>query len=317
MSDDPATYCPQCANLMESAEVGGRLRQVCPACGYILYRNPVPGVGVLIEVPGGIVLVQRGQPPFVGSWALPAGYIEEDESVEQAAAREAREETGLEVELDELFGVYSFPEGPVQSGIIIFYRGRPVGGELRAGDDAQDVRVFAADGLPEWVAFRTHREVLARWRNVLARDPAATAPEVTIRDASSQDQGRVVELLALIPANTAADAAQLQASAQRFQERLAMDVLVAEVDGIVVGFVAVSFVTTLSGLRALINDMAVDPAYRRRGIGAALLEAGMQRADRRDATHLLVDTSRGDDATREFYRACGLETGGVAPLRIR
>ena len=96
-----------------------------------------------------------------------------------------------------------------------------------------------------------------------------------------------------------------------------MDVLVAEVEGEVVGFVAVSLVTTLSGLRALINDMAVDPSFRRRGIGAALLEAGMQRADRRGATHLLVDTSRGDDATREFYRACGLETGGVAPLRIR
>jgi 8-oxo-dGTP diphosphatase len=263
------------------------------------------------------VLIQRGQAPFVGSWALPAGYIEEDESVEQAAVREAREETGLEVELDELFGVYSFPEGPVQSGIVIFYRGRPAGGELRAGDDAQDVRVFAADGLPDWVAFRTHREVLARWQQVVAREAAGSPPEVSLRDANGQDEGRVVELLAQIPANAAADSAQSRAAAQRFRERLAMDVLVAEVDGETVGFVAVSFVTTLSGLRALINDMAVDPAYRRRGIGAALLEAGMQRADRRGATHLLVDTSRGDDATREFYRACGLETGGVALLRIR
>ena len=148
-------------------------------------------------------------------------------------------------------------------------------------------------------------------------DSAATAREVTIRDATSQDQGRVVELMALIPANAAADAAQSQAVARRFQERLAMDVLVAEVDGMAVGFVAVSFVTTLSGVRALINDMAVDPAYRRRGIGAALLEAGMQRADRRGATHLMVDTSRGDDATREFYQACGLETRGVALVRIR
>jgi ADP-ribose pyrophosphatase YjhB (NUDIX family)/GNAT superfamily N-acetyltransferase len=301
---------------MESAEVGGRLRQVCASCGYIQYRNPVPGVGVLIEVPGGIVLIQRGQSPFVGSWALPAGYIEEDESVEQAAVREAHEETGLEVELGELFGVYSFPEGPVQSGIIIFYRGHPVGGELRAGDDAQDVRVFSADGLPEWVAFRTHREVLARWQQVLARE-AAAPPEVTIRNANSQDERRIVELLAQIPANKTADDVLLQAAAQRFRERLAMDVLVAEADGDAVGFVAVSFVPTLSGVRALINDMAVDPAYRRRGIGAALLEAGMQRADRRGATHLLVDTSRGDDATRAFYRACGLETGGVAPLRIR
>jgi ADP-ribose pyrophosphatase YjhB (NUDIX family)/ribosomal protein S18 acetylase RimI-like enzyme len=302
---------------MESAEVGGRVRQVCPACGFILYRNPVPGVGTLIEMGGGIVLVQRGQPPFVGSWALPAGYIEADESVEQAAVREALEETGLEVELDELFGVYSFPEGPVQSGIVIFYRARPVGGFLRAGDDADDVRVFAADKLPEHVAFRTHREVLARWLQLPSDHPAEDLAPVSIREADAHDEQRVLELLALIPENALTTPADAQAAAQRFRERLTMDVLVAQADGLVVGFVAVSFVNTLSGIRALINDLAVDAHYRRRGIGGALLEAGIRCADRRGATHLLVDASRGDTATREFYRASGFETGRVVPLRIR
>lgn len=317
MSDGPATFCPQCANPMESAEVGGRLRQVCPACGFVLYRNPVPGVGVLIEMDGGIVLVRRGQPPFEGSWALPAGYIEEDESVEQAAVREAGEETGLEVELGDLFGVYSFPEGPVQSGIIIFYRARPVGGTLKAGDDARDVRIFEAAAIPRHVAFRTHREVIARWCKVQGEASSDDIPRVSIREAAAHDQTRLLELLSLIPENAALSATQLQAAALRLQERSSMDVLVAEAGGLVVGFVAVSFVVTLSGLRGLINDMAVDPAHRRQGIGASLLEAGIQRADRRGATHLLVDTSRGDTATREFYRACGLETGGVAALRIR
>jgi len=317
MTDGPGTYCPHCANPMESAEVGGRLRQICPACGFILYRNPVPGAGVLIEMQGGIVLVCRGQPPFEGSWALPAGYIEEDESVEQAAIREAREETGLDVELGDLFGVYSFPEGPVQSGIVIFYRAHPVGGTLQAGDDARDVRVFEAAAIPEHVAFRTHREVIARWRKVVAEASSSETLEVTIREPAAHDQARVLYLLTLIPENSTLSAAQLRSAALRLQERSTMDVLVAEADGLVVGFVAVAFVLTLTGLRALINDMAVDPAHRRRGIGAALLEAGIQRADRRGATHLLVDTSRGDSATREFYRACGLETGGVAALRIR
>jgi ADP-ribose pyrophosphatase YjhB (NUDIX family)/ribosomal protein S18 acetylase RimI-like enzyme len=302
---------------MESAVVGGRLRQVCPACGFVLYRNPVPGVGILIEIDDGLVLVRRGQPPFAGSWALPAGYIEEDESVEQAAVREAREETGLDVRLGELFGVYSFPEGPVQSGIIIFYRADPLGGELKAGDDAAEVHIFGATEIPEDVAFRTHREVIARWRKQVgsvARRPPLT---VSIREARAQDQARVLELLALIPENAALSESQSKAAGLRYQERSAMDVLVAEVDGRVVGFVAVSFVVTLSGLRALINDMAVDSAFRRQGIGGALLEAGIQRADRRGATHLLVDTSRGDSATQEFYRACGLETGALAALRIR
>jgi ADP-ribose pyrophosphatase YjhB (NUDIX family) len=186
---------------METAEVGGRVREVCPACGFILYRNPVPGAGVLVEMEGGIVLVQRGQPPFVDWWALPAGYIEEDESVEQAAVRECKEETGLDVELLELFGVYSFPEGPVQSGIIIFYRARPVGGALQAGDDAQSVGVFPPDGLPEELAFRTHREVIARWVHSRSPESRAQMPGVVIRETRVEDEDRVLELLPLIPSN--------------------------------------------------------------------------------------------------------------------
>ncbi len=302
---------------METAEVGGRVREICPACGFILYRNPVPGAGVLVEMEEGIVLVRRGQMPFVGWWALPSGYIEADESVEQAAVRECKEETGLDVELLELFGVYSFPEGPVQSGIVIFYRARPVGGELRAGDDAQDVGVFAPDDLPEKLAFRTHREVLARWVRRRSSESRADVPGIVIREARTEDAARVMELLPLIPANAGLSPVEVQAAAQRFHESLAMDVLVAEVDGQVVGFLTLSFIPVLSGLRALIDDLAVDPAYRRQGIGAALVEAAIQRADRRGATHLLVDTSQGDVAARDFYQACGFEAGGVAPLRIR
>lgn len=302
---------------METAEVAGRVRQVCPACGFVLYRNPVPAAGVLVEMQGGIVLIQRGQPPFVGWWALPAGYIEADESVEEAAVRECREETGLDVELLELFGVYSFPEGPVHPGLVIFYRARPVDGELRAGDDAQDVAIFAPDGLPEQVAFRTHREVLARWVRSRSPEFRAEVPGITIREARPQDIDRVLELLPLIPANEEMSPAEREAASQRFRESLAMDVLVAEVDGEVVGFLVLTFVRALSGLRALIDDQAVDPAYRRQGIGAALVEAAIKRANRRGATHLLVDTSRGDAAARDFYQACGFEAGGIAPLRIR
>jgi ADP-ribose pyrophosphatase YjhB (NUDIX family)/GNAT superfamily N-acetyltransferase len=302
---------------MEAAEVAGRVREVCSACGFVLYRNPVPGVGVLVEIDDGIVLIRRGQPPFEGEWAVPAGYIEADESAEQAAVRECKEETGLDVELLELFGVYSFPEGPVQPGIIIFYRARPVGGELRAGDDAQDVSVFLSDELPYPLPFRTHREVMARWVRSRSPESGAQPPDVVIREAGSEDEARVLELLPLIAANAHFGPDETQAAAQRFRESLAMDVLVAEADGQVVGFLALSFIPALSGLRALIDDLAVDPAYRRQGIGAALVEAAIQRADRRGATHLLVDTSRGDSCARDFYQVCGFEAGGIAPLRIR
>lgn len=316
MSDTP-TFCPRCGAEMEAAEVAGRLRHVCPACGFVLYRNPVPGVGVLVEMDNGLVLVRRREEPFAGWWALPSGYIEADESVEEAAVRECREETGLEVELLELFGVYSFPEGPGPSGIVIFYRARPVGGSLRAGDDAEAVDVFPPDQLPERLAFRTHREVIARWLRGRAVEPRSLAPGVVIREARPEDEDAVLRLLRLIPGNAEMSPEQEQAAALRFRESPAMDILVAEVGDKVVGFLALSYMPGLTRLRALIGEMAVDPAYRRQGIGASLVEAAIQRATRRGATHLLVDTSRGDAAAQEFYYACGFEAGGVAPLRIR
>lgn len=329
--EDEHTYCARCGTQMETGEVGGRPREICPGCGFVLYRNPVPGVGVLVEMMGtadtelessassgpSIILVRRGEAPFKGYWALPAGYIEADESVEQAAIRECREETGLRVELLELFGVYSFPEGPVQSGIIIFFRARPIGGALRAGDDAQEVEVFHPHELPEPIAFRTHREVLERWVRSRSPEFRTQVPGTLIREARPEDEERVLELLPLIPANRRLTAAEREAAAQRFRESLTMDVLVAEVDGKVVGFLVLAFVPALSGLRALIDDQAVDPDYRRQGLGAALVEAAIQRASRRGATHLLVDTSRGDPAAQEFYKACGFEAEGIAPLRIR
>jgi len=302
---------------MAPAEIGGRLRHACPSCGFVLFRNPVPGVGVLVEVEQGVVLVRRGQEPFVGSWALPAGYIEEDESAEQAAIRECKEETGLDVELVELFGVYSFSEGPVHSGIIVFYRARPVGGALRAGDDAQEVSVFAPATLPDGIAFRTHREVLERWiqGDVGRTHPAEGRP--LIRRATVDDTTRILDLLELIPANAEMTSADRYAAVLRLREGMAIEVLVAEVDGRVAGFVALSFIRVLSGLRVLIDDMAVDPVYQRHGIGAALLEAAMQESDRRGATHLIVDTSRGDSAARAFYRACGFEEGVITRLWMR
>ncbi|HIQ02521.1 MAG TPA: GNAT family N-acetyltransferase [Anaerolineales bacterium] len=312
-----STFCPRCGAEMREAEVSGRIRHICPACSFVLYRNPVPGAGVLVEMEGGLVLVKRGEDPFVGWWALPAGYIEADESVEQAAVRECKEETGLDVDLLELFGVYSFPEGPVQSGIIIFYRARPVGGELRAGDDAQDVRVFLPEKMPEKLAFRTHREVIDRWVRRRSPEFRARTPGVVIREARPEDEGVVLHLLQLIPGNGEMTPEDMQAAAQRFRESPAMDVLVAETDGKVVGFLTISYMPGLIRLRALIGEMAVDPAYRRQGIGASLVEAAIQRATSRGAAHLLVDTSRGDSAAQEFYQACGFEMGGVASLRIR
>lgn len=316
-------FCPQCGHRLERREQAGRMREVCPACGFIFYHNPVPGVAVIVEHEGGVVLVRRRYPPRVGGWCFPAGFVETGESGEETAVRECREETGLEIRVDDLVGVYSFDDEP-QGGVVIFYTATVLGGELRAGDDAAEVGVFSDEAMPR-LAFRTHREALERWRRDRRRRAEGfpgtdvhiePLPGLRIRPAYPADEERVLGLLSLIPTETPLDDEGLRAAAQRFRETPTLEVLVAEMEGEVVGFLSLSFPSGLTGVCALINDLAVVPAYRRRGIGASLVEAAVRSARRKGSNRLFVDTSRASELARVFYQACGFPAGGVAPLRI-
>ena len=244
----------------------------------------MPGVGVRSGLEGGVVLIKRGGHVKPGQWALPSGYIEADESVEEAAVREAREETGLEIQLEDLVGIYSFPEGPPTSGIIVFYRARPVGGALRAGDDAVDARVFQLDELPD-MPFRTHRQAIQRWLALRQRAPYTSEERAVgfhIREAEPGDADAVLDLLRLVDANASLTPAGWDAARQRFGERQTVSVFVAQANGSpgqVIGFVAMSLVQTLTGGRGWIDDMAVALDFRGEGVGAALLEAALRHAN--------------------------------------
>lgn len=316
------TFCPQCGERLQPHQSGGgRERLVCPACEYVHYHNPVPGVGVLIEMEGGVVLIKRGGHVKPDRWALPSGYIEADESVEDAAVRESKEETGLDVELIGLLGVYSFPEGPPASGIIVFYRARPVSGTMRAGDDAQDVRVFAPDEIPE-MPFRTHREALQRWLALRQRPTGKARREeaLTIRPAEPRDNDVILDLVRLVDANKNLTPADWQAAAQRLAERQTFTVFVAETNDDerqVIGFVALSLVQTLTGGRGWIDDMAVAVGHRGEGVGAALLEAALRHANQLCLSHLYVNIERGSPAARAFSQAAGFQESSISYLRIR
>lgn len=316
------TYCPHCGEPLAQRTVGSRERLTCPACGYIHYRNPVPGVGILIEMEGGVVLIKRGGQVKPGLWALPSGYIEADESVEEAALREAREETGLDIRLEDLLGIYSFPEGPPDSGIIVFYRARPVGGALRAGDDALDVRVFQPDDVPE-LPFRTHHQALQRWlalRQGAPYTPEERAVGFHIREAEPGDAEAVLDLLRLVDANASLIPGEWDAARQRFGERQTVSVFVAQTNGApgrVIGFVAMSLVQTLTGGRGWIDDMAVAVGFRGEGVGAALLEAALRHANRLALSPLYVNTTRGSPAARAFFQAAGFQDSAITYLRIR
>jgi len=121
------------------------------------YRNPIPTVDIIIEREGGIVLVERKNPPH--GWALPGGFVDYGESVEDAAVREAAEETGLSLEDLRQFHVYSDPgrDPRFHTLTTVFVaRGR---GTLEAADDAASARVFSPDDLPSDIAF-DHRGII-------------------------------------------------------------------------------------------------------------------------------------------------------------
>jgi 8-oxo-dGTP diphosphatase len=124
-----------------------------------MYRNPVPTTDLIIEMgPGDIVLIKRKNPPH--GWALPGGFVDYGESLEQAAVREGLEETSLKVELVRQFHTYSDPSrDPRQHTVTTVFIARPVGGELMAADDAAEAQVFNQDALPDQIAF-DHRKII-------------------------------------------------------------------------------------------------------------------------------------------------------------
>jgi ADP-ribose pyrophosphatase YjhB (NUDIX family) len=162
----PLRYCPHCAHTLEEQPAFDRLRPVCPACGFVHFRDLKVGVSVLVEKEGQVLLVLRAVEPGAGRWSLPSGFVEWDEHPKAAAVRECREETGLSVKILSLLAVDHYTDDFRGPGINVIYRARVRGGALQPADDASDARFFAPTQLPfpAAIAFRGHRVILERWR---------------------------------------------------------------------------------------------------------------------------------------------------------
>ena len=135
-------------------------KKICLHCGKELleYQNPVPTVDIIIEFgTQGIILIKRKN--FPHGWALPGGFVDYGETVETAAAREAREETSLELESMRLFGVYSDPtRDPRQHTLSIVFIAQGQGTPY-AADDAEDLGIFTKNHLPSPIVF-DHDKIL-------------------------------------------------------------------------------------------------------------------------------------------------------------
>lgn len=144
-------YCIKCGDKLEIAiDREGKHRPTCSSCGWIYYKNPVPVVCCLIiNEKDEVVLIKRKYPPSVGRWAFPSGYLEIDQSPEEAAVAEMKEETNLDGEVICLLG-HKMSPNPFYEKVVSFgFLMRVVGGELQAGDDAEDAKYVPLEEIKE------------------------------------------------------------------------------------------------------------------------------------------------------------------------
>jgi ADP-ribose pyrophosphatase YjhB (NUDIX family) len=161
MAQSKIQFCPYCGAPVEVQSIQGMQRPVCRACDWVHYADPKVAAAVLVEDRGRILLVRRGNEPQRGLWTLPAGFVNAGEDPAEAAARECKEETGLDVAIGELLGIISGREHARGADFVIFYCAKPQGGLLHAGDDAEAVNWFARGELPG-LAFESTKKILAR-----------------------------------------------------------------------------------------------------------------------------------------------------------
>ncbi len=122
-----------------------RLRDVCGTCGFINYVNPKIVVGAVITWEDRILIAKRAIAPRIGFWTLPAGFMEERETAEEGAMREAMEEACAKIEIDGLLGCYSVPR---ISQVQLMYRARLVDPAIAPGPESTDVKLVTWDEIP-------------------------------------------------------------------------------------------------------------------------------------------------------------------------
>lgn len=153
-----------CTHELQRAPVEGVVRPHCANCGFVLYANPASASCAAVVDGRSICLVKRKIEPYRGHWTLPAGYQEYHESPEETAVREAREECGLHVEIITLLDVLYTTDDARKRANLNVYLCRPVGGELCAGDDAEETSFFPIDDLPPDIGFQNNKKILESLR---------------------------------------------------------------------------------------------------------------------------------------------------------
>ena len=166
--DTPYKFCSMCGSKLELRENGNL---ACTKCPFVNYRNPRPTVTALVMYKNKLLLTKRARAPFKDWWDLPGGFMEKDETPEEAVRRELIEETGLKIKLEKLFGIYpgTYPSDTEPFHILsIVYLATSSSASLEAFDDVCESKWFAKNELPKQVAFdsnqRIMKEFIKQWK---------------------------------------------------------------------------------------------------------------------------------------------------------
>ena len=156
-------YCSNCGDTVKLCTPAGddRPRYLCESCGTIHYENPKIVVGCIPEMDGKILLCRRAIEPRSGKWTLPAGYLENGETVAQGARRETFEEAGARIEIIAPYAMFNIC---YVSQIYVMFRARLLDGHIEAGSESSEVRFFSEKDMPwDQIAFTVIEKTLRQY----------------------------------------------------------------------------------------------------------------------------------------------------------
>jgi 8-oxo-dGTP diphosphatase len=159
-------FCPQCGGRLEQRIIQPKEppRLVCRDCGFVFYLDPKLAAIAIIPWEDGLVLARRAIEPGYGLWVAPGGFVDVGERVEDAVVREVREEVFLDVRINRLLNIYSYPG---RTTVIVAYVAEVIAGRPGGGDETLEARIFRPDEIPwEEIAFTSTRDALRDYLNI-------------------------------------------------------------------------------------------------------------------------------------------------------
>jgi 8-oxo-dGTP diphosphatase len=157
-------FCIKCGNRTKEQLAEGRLRQICMNCGNIHYKQLIVGAGTFVERNGELLLIKRKMEPFLGTWCLPGGHVEDNEDPKDAAKRETLEETGLDITLTKPANVFFFNDHPKGSGIFLVYSTNGPLGEAISTAEGENPSYFSRAEIPNLsISGGGHRQAIDAW----------------------------------------------------------------------------------------------------------------------------------------------------------